>query len=310
MTDMKPLLTRFKSTLRLLVLIALTGTLGLLFAQLTRAVPPANEARSSEKVNLALRRTAHHLLQAAGDSTSQISAVQHPAPQTYRLRLDHAFDYERLPTLLQSSFRAHQIAGVYDVAILDCTTGVLELGYTVSDLTNGESVPCSGRSHRSGCYMLQVTFAPPAATAPPSMPWSMLALVGLLAGLLVVGWRRSAPLIAADSLPEKAAEHANMLRFGQSSLDLTNQLLLSGTLKHNLTYREAKLLRVLASHPNQVLERDQILKLVWEDEGITVGRSVDVFISRLRKLLSHDPTIKIAAVHGIGYRMEVTSGEA
>ena len=96
-----------------------------------------------------------------------------------------------------------------------------------------------------------------------------------------------------------------MIRFGQSSLDITNQILLCGAHKHNLTYREAKLLRVLASHPNQVLERDRILKLVWQDEGITVGRSVDVFISRLRKLLSYDPTLKIAAVHGVGYRMDI-----
>ena len=133
----------------------------------------------------------------------------------------------------------------------------------------------------------------------------MLSLVGLLAGLLVIGWRRSVQTVPTDSFQKSSQKGANLLHFGQSSLDLANLLLLTGTHKHNLTYREAKLLRVLASHPNQVLERDQILKLVWEDEGITVGRSVDVFISRLRKLLSHDPTIKIAAVHGVGYRMEV-----
>ena len=82
-------------------------------------------------------------------------------------------------------------------------------------------------------------------------------------------------------------------------------MLTSGPNQHKLTYREAKLLQLLANHPNQVLERDQILKLVWEDEGITVGRSVDVFISRLRKLLAEDPTLRITAVHGVGYRFEV-----
>ena len=293
----------FSPIFRLLTVSALAVALGLLFIQLTGSAPATNEV-SPEKVNLALRRTAHHLLRAAGDSTSRIAAVLHPNPQTYRLRLDYAFDYDRLPGLLQASFRVHQIVGVYDVAVLDCTTGALELGYTVADLTNGESVPCGGRSIGAGCYVLQVTFAPPAAASQRAMPWPMLALV-VLTGLLVMGWRRSTPAGPTDSLPGKGPENPNMLRFGQSSLDMTNQLLLSGPHKYNLTYREAKLLRVLASHPNQVLERDQILKLVWQDEGITVSRSVDVFISRLRKLLSHDPTIKITAVHGVGYRMEV-----
>jgi Transcriptional regulatory protein, C terminal len=305
MAAMMQRLAWFKPALRLLIVITLTGVSGLLFVQLTSSGSPADAARSSEKINLALRRTAHHLLRAAGDSTSRIATVIQSDPQTYRLRLDHAFDYERLPKLIQSSFRAHQITGAYDVAVLDCTTGALELGYTVGDLTNGEPVPCVGRSRKAGCYVLQVTFAPPAASPPPPMPWSILSLVGVSALLITLVWRRSAQAVAADSLPEKAPESPNLLRFGQSSLDLANLLLLTGPHKHNLTYREAKLLRVLASHPNQVLERDQILKLVWQDEGITVGRSIDVFVSRLRKLLSHDPTIKITAVHGIGYRMEV-----
>ncbi len=61
------------------------------------------------------------------------------------------------------------------------------------------------------------------------------------------------------------------------------------------------------NHPNQLLGRDLILQSVWGDEGITVGRSADVFVSRLRKLLQHDPTLRIASVHGVGYRLEIHS---
>ena len=92
--------------------------------------------------------------------------------------------------------------------------------------------------------------------------------------------------------------------FGNSRLDPGNQTLISGASRHALTYREAKLLHLFASHPNQLLERDFILQSVWEDEGIIVGRSVDVFVSRLRKLLRDDPGVRIVAVHGVGYRME------
>ena len=92
-------------------------------------------------------------------------------------------------------------------------------------------------------------------------------------------------------------------------MDVENQLLYSANTQHNLTFREAKLLHLFIKHQNQVLDRDFILKSVWEDEGVTVGRSIDVFVSRLRKLLQEDTSLKIAAVHGVGYRLEVTHFE-
>lgn len=53
------------------------------------------------------------------------------------------------------------------------------------------------------------------------------------------------------------------------------------------------------------MERDSIIQQVWADEGVLVGRSVDVFVSRLRKKLADDTSVVLAVVHGIGYRMEV-----
>ena len=76
-------------------------------------------------------------------------------------------------------------------------------------------------------------------------------------------------------------------------------------MRHELTFREAKLLRLFASNPGELLERDQILQQVWEDEGVQVTRSVDVFISRLRKKLVADPSVGIVAVHGVGYKLEL-----
>ena len=65
-----------------------------------------------------------------------------------------------------------------------------------------------------------------------------------------------------------------------------------------------KLLAFFARHPDQVLQRDEILQQVWADEGVLVGRSLDMFVSRLRKKLAGDPTVSIVAVHGVGYRLE------
>jgi two-component system, OmpR family, response regulator len=104
--------------------------------------------------------------------------------------------------------------------------------------------------------------------------------------------------------PTRADERL-ILKFGNSSLDLTNQILTTGEQRTELTYRETKLLHLLCRHKNKVLDRDLILKSVWEDEGIIVGRSVDVFLSRLRKLLKDNTAVKITNIHSVGYRFDV-----
>ncbi|GAA4455059.1 hypothetical protein GCM10023189_22420 [Nibrella saemangeumensis] len=286
--------------------VLLISLLFVLFIQLTPTTPPANSPRFAEKVNLALRRTAHHLLVKAGDTTSRIPPVQQADDHTFMIRLERAFDYQPLPALLQASLDRHGISTPYDVAVLDCAKGELQLGYTIRDLTGQEPVPCGGRDQQSGCYTLKVTFTPPEAVPPQTSLWWVLAITGLFAGVAYTVWRNVAPSAPSGPAPVVAASDSPQpLRFGNSSFDPANQRLMSGTTQHELTYREAKLLHLFVSHPNQVLEREYILKSVWEDEGIIVGRSADVFVSRLRKLLQADPAVRIAAVHGVGYRLEI-----
>ena len=93
---------------------------------------------------------------------------------------------------------------------------------------------------------------------------------------------------------------------GSISCNFPNQQLsVNGTLV-DLTTKEAKLLHLFCLNKNKVLNRDIIQKAIWEDEGYFVGRSMDVFISRLRKILSIDPSVSIVNVHGVGYRLEVS----
>ncbi len=72
--------------------------------------------------------------------------------------------------------------------------------------------------------------------------------------------------------------------------------------KRILTYKEAELLKYFCEHPNTVLSRSEILKNVWGSDDYYLGRSLDVFISRLRKYLKADSSIKIINLHGIGFR--------
>jgi DNA-binding response OmpR family regulator len=79
-------------------------------------------------------------------------------------------------------------------------------------------------------------------------------------------------------------------------------LSLDGNLQ-TLTFREAEVLKYLADRPDQVIKRDDLLKSIWGDNDYFMGRSLDVFISRLRKYLSQDTDIKIDNIHGVGFRM-------
>ena len=294
---------------------------GLLFFQFIRISDTTAENQPiAQKVNLALRRTAHHLLAKAGDSTSRIPPVQQTGSQTFQIQLGQHFNYNALPALLQESFRLHQISGDYDVAVLDCQKGEVQLGYTIREVLKDRSVSCLGRIQAGGCHTLQITFLQPKSAQQPVSRWWFLAAGSVLSVLLFTFYRRPNQPIAAiqSNTPPVSTQHPTALAnpdtspntsdwmpFGNSSLDRTNQLLVSASNRHELTYREAKLLKLFVEHRNQVLERDFILKSVWEDEGIIVGRSADVFVSRLRKLLKDDPAVRIVAVHGVGYRMEV-----
>jgi len=100
------------------------------------------------------------------------------------------------------------------------------------------------------------------------------------------------------------ADKKHQFSIGNYSFDFNNQLLTINGKSAKLTNKETRLLKILAQNKNQVVERDIIMKTIWENDGYFVARSMDVFISKLRKYLSEDSTIKIKNLHGIGYRLE------
>jgi DNA-binding response OmpR family regulator len=115
-------------------------------------------------------------------------------------------------------------------------------------------------------------------------------------------WRVRAILRRVYEQPMQLPE-GHLLRFGGSRLDYPNLLLWVGASSRTLTQKEADLLRMLAQYPNQVLTRDHLLKTIWEDNGYFVARSMDVFISRLRKYLRSDERLRIVNIHGVGYKL-------
>lgn len=96
---------------------------------------------------------------------------------------------------------------------------------------------------------------------------------------------------------------SNSNKVGGYNFDFQKLILSINGGSQTLTFREAEVLKYLADRPDQVIRRDELLKAIWGDDDYFMGRSLDVFISRLRKYLAQDPEIRIDNIHGVGFRM-------
>ncbi len=94
-------------------------------------------------------------------------------------------------------------------------------------------------------------------------------------------------------------------QLGRFVFDTQRQLLTIGDKSTKLTTKESELLTMLCTHMNDVLERDLALKTIWIDDNYFNARSMDVYITKLRKHLKDDPNVEINNVHGKGYRLVV-----
>jgi DNA-binding response OmpR family regulator len=95
----------------------------------------------------------------------------------------------------------------------------------------------------------------------------------------------------------------NVYVIGKYQFDFNRQILRIADKEQKLTSKEAALLRLLAINLNQVLDRSYALKEIWNDDSYFNARSMDVYITKLRKFLKLDPTVELINVHGIGFKL-------
>lgn len=99
------------------------------------------------------------------------------------------------------------------------------------------------------------------------------------------------------------AKEEGLFQIGEYTFDNKRQTLLFSDEKISLTTKESELLDLLYRHRNEILERNYALKSIWIDDNYFNARSMDVYITRLRKYLKKDPSVKILNIHGRGYRL-------
>ena len=107
----------------------------------------------------------------------------------------------------------------------------------------------------------------------------------------------------------KKNKESTSYKIGNFTFDTQKQLLTIGDKQTKLTTKENELLGLLCSHANDILQRDFALKTIWIDDNYFNARSMDVYITKLRKHLKEDPQIEIINIHGKGYKLIVPSAE-
>jgi len=249
-----------------------------------------------------LRRIGHELLLQSGDSTSRVLPIKKIAEYEYQIRFekDLAFQTDSLVNTTQRLLAKDPFAGDYVVSVLNCGNSSVAYGYAISKNKKDDIVACIGRRQPIACYMINIKFKPNGITTARNKYF-----LGGLSFLAFVGFIFSRSAKRRRTLPKE--EYNKMFTFSSVLFDTQKRQLIINNKIMDLTATETRLLLIFALSPNQTIERSRLQKEVWEDEGVIVGRSLDMFISKLRKKLELDQNINIVVIRGKGYKLEISS---
>ena len=249
-----------------------------------------------------LRKIGHEILLQSGDSISRVLPVKKVAENEYLIRFENEFTFQP-DSLMNTTSRfldETPFAGNYIVNVLNCSDSSVAYGYAISKNKKDNIVTCSGRKQPKACYTISIKFKPTGINIIKNGY-----LLGGLSFLGFLGFILLRPFKSKKSLSNNG--HSDMITLGSALFDTINKKLIVNEESIDLTGTETRLLLIFALSPNEIIEKNRIQKEIWEDEGVIVGRSLDMFISKLRKKLEFDPNIKIVVVRGKGYKLEVSA---
>lgn len=265
-----------------------------------------------------LRKIGHEILLQSGDSTSRVLPVNKIGKNEFQISFDNAFTFEpgSLVGTTQRLLAKDPLARDYVVNVLNCGTASVAYGYAMSQNKKDDIVTCLGRKQPSACYLINIKFKPAGMVTAKngfllgSLP--LLAFVGLIFYRSVKPRKTlnnppglNVPAESPEVTDSPVTQNHVVFMLGSIQFDMTNQALVVNGNSTDLTGTEARILHIFALSPNEVIERSRLQKEIWEDEGVIVGRSLDVFISKLRKKLEPDPNTSITVVRGKGYKLEI-----
>lgn len=250
-----------------------------------------------ENTKIALRAIGHRLLLSNQDSTSLVLPVIKMDAKTYEISFQKALSIQpdSLVKVVENSLKKVNLSEHYLVEVFKCDDKEVAYSYEMNNNEEESIIPCGGRDLPLNCYTIQIRFKNNQKQSSLIYLWLIVPLFLILGFLFRFKKKKTNPPV--DQLCYK---------IGNYKFDKDQSKLLYIEKEIGLSKKECELLEILCDNLNDVVKRDELSKRVWEDHGVFVGRSLDTYISKLRKKLNEDASIKITNVHGIGYKLEVT----
>lgn len=261
----------------------------------------------NDRAKIAIREIGNQLLLSNKDSTSLILPVIENKKSTYLLSFENELSFEphNLVTIVDSVFTKTDLSKHYRVSVLQCFEQLVGYSYEMSILEENTIIPCSGRYLPKGCYTIEIKF-----TKRDQLFFKtqiILYIIGfvcllLLLDVFILKKKKQQTKEAIETIETLDATYT---RVGRFRFYPEQNKLVKEAEEISLSKKECELLEILVANPNQIIKRDEFNKKVWEDNGVFVGRSLDTYISKLRKKLQDDDAIKITNIHGVGYKFEI-----
>jgi hypothetical protein len=232
----------------------------------------------------------------------QVSQNEYKIP----FELPFTFKPDSLVNLIDQLMSSNKLSSNYIVQVVEEQSNKVMFGYAILGSKQSNIIPCNGRKQPSLQYGIHIQFQD--SNTIPSKKLYIAGVGFLMIGLFLFGMQmRKRPLPLATTVEHHDEELPHeKVSIGQYVFNMEEQSLMFHDQRIALSTKESKILRILALSQNQVVDRNRLQKEVWEDEGVIVGRSLDMFISKLRKKLELDAAVKIITIHGKGYKLEVS----
>jgi hypothetical protein len=285
---------------------------GLLLFMLVSIICLAFTIKNDDAFDLArrevlLRRVGHEILLQSGDSITRVLPIKKISADEYQVSFEHALSFtpELLVNTTQRLLANQPFVQDYIVNVLNCADASIAYSYAISKNNKKDIVACKGRQQPTGCYIIHFKFKP-AGILTAYSSYLLVALFFLaVIGFVFVRRRTQQKNIRDIEMPGSA--DTGLLKLGAMVFDTASRKLMMQENTIELTKTEARVLQIFALSPNEAIERSRLQKEIWEDEGVIVGRSLDMFISKLRKKLESDPNVNIVVIRGKGYKLETNA---
>ncbi|MBK8089041.1 MAG: winged helix-turn-helix transcriptional regulator [Chitinophagaceae bacterium] len=279
----------------------LLGSSIIITAVLISAAAFSNQKKDipEKHAEVVLRNLGHQLLLTAKDSSSRVMPVKKLNEHTYQIAFQNSFGFisDTLINLVQRTFQQNGMGKDYIVNLRNCKQNETVFAFEINNQT-GDLTPCRGRTLEPGCYVIEIELLKKNQF---NFFWLLLLMIPLgFAGYSMKDQFRK------KEVKEPILDDTDYIQLGSFRFYTTNNVLTSETKTITLSEKETKALKIFAENMNETVDREKLMKEIWEDEGIVViSRNVDVLVSKLRKKLSDDNSFKFINVHGRGYKFNI-----